>query len=106
MAFKDLQHYIEALEARPDLKRIRVSVDPELEITEIVLIHALNGQPRRNQRVDNLRYRVLPLDPLAFHHRIGFTVVSAVDGPFRFFVKVIVLLVWKQEENVGRVFIY
>ncbi|MEM2868598.1 MAG: menaquinone biosynthesis decarboxylase [Candidatus Bathyarchaeia archaeon] len=33
--FRDLHEYVEALEKRGDLKRIKVEVDPELEITEI-----------------------------------------------------------------------
>jgi 4-hydroxy-3-polyprenylbenzoate decarboxylase len=35
LAFKDLHDYIESLERRGELKRIKVEVDPELEITEI-----------------------------------------------------------------------
>jgi 4-hydroxy-3-polyprenylbenzoate decarboxylase len=35
MAFKDLPEYIAALETRRELKRIKVAVDPVLEITEI-----------------------------------------------------------------------
>lgn len=35
MAFKDLRDYLEALEKRGELKRIKVEVSPELEITEI-----------------------------------------------------------------------
>ncbi len=35
MAFKDLHHYIKALEERKELIRIKTEVDPELEITEI-----------------------------------------------------------------------
>ena len=35
MAYKDLQEFIRDLEARDDLRRIDVEVDPELEITEI-----------------------------------------------------------------------
>ena len=35
MAFRDLHHYIEELEKRGELKRVKVEVDPELEITEI-----------------------------------------------------------------------
>ena len=35
MAFKDLREFIELLEAEGELKRISVSVDPNLEITEI-----------------------------------------------------------------------
>ncbi|MBX3101834.1 MAG: menaquinone biosynthesis decarboxylase [Bacteroidetes bacterium] len=36
MAWKNLRHFIEALEAAGELKRIREYVNPELEITEIV----------------------------------------------------------------------
>lgn len=35
MAYKDLQEFVEHLEARGELKRIKTEVDPELEITEI-----------------------------------------------------------------------
>ncbi len=35
MAFKDLHDYVNALEKRGELTRIKVEVDPELEITEI-----------------------------------------------------------------------
>jgi 4-hydroxy-3-polyprenylbenzoate decarboxylase len=35
MAYKDLQDYMKAIEARGQLRRITVAVDPELEITEI-----------------------------------------------------------------------
>lgn len=35
MHFRDLQHYIEELENRHDLRRVSVPVDPMLEITEI-----------------------------------------------------------------------
>jgi 4-hydroxy-3-polyprenylbenzoate decarboxylase len=35
MAYKDLQDYMAAIEAKGQLKRISVEVDPELEITEI-----------------------------------------------------------------------
>jgi len=35
MAFKDLQHYLQELDARQELKRIDVETDPVLEITEI-----------------------------------------------------------------------
>ncbi|RDV83433.1 menaquinone biosynthesis decarboxylase [Ammonifex thiophilus] len=35
MAFKDLRDYLEALDKRGELKRIRVEVSPDLEITEI-----------------------------------------------------------------------
>ncbi len=35
MSFRDLREFIEALEAEGDLKRIRQTVDPHLEITEV-----------------------------------------------------------------------
>jgi len=35
MPFKDLQSFLNALERQKELKRVRVEVDPELEITEI-----------------------------------------------------------------------
>ncbi|HOX93015.1 MAG TPA: UbiD family decarboxylase, partial [Spirochaetales bacterium] len=35
MAYKDLQDFIRAIEARGELKRVAVEVDPRLEITEI-----------------------------------------------------------------------
>ena len=35
MPFSDLQHFMAVLERRGELRRIRVEVDPELEITEI-----------------------------------------------------------------------
>ncbi len=45
MAFQDLQNYIEALEARSELKRISVPVDPVLEITEIADRMVKSGGP-------------------------------------------------------------
>lgn len=45
MAFKDLQHYIEELESRQDLKRITAAVDPVLEITEIADRVVKSGGP-------------------------------------------------------------
>lgn len=45
MAFKDLQHYIEELESRQDLKRITAAADPVLEITEIADRVVKSGGP-------------------------------------------------------------
>jgi 4-hydroxy-3-polyprenylbenzoate decarboxylase len=45
MAFKDLQHYIEELESRQDLKRIAAAADPVLEITEIADRVVKSGGP-------------------------------------------------------------
>ena len=35
MAYRDLREFIEALESKGLLKRIKAEVDPDLEITEI-----------------------------------------------------------------------
>ena len=35
MLFKDLRHFIDLLEKKGELKRIKIEVDPYLEITEI-----------------------------------------------------------------------
>ncbi|MFA6808867.1 MAG: hypothetical protein WCR27_07725, partial [Eubacteriales bacterium] len=35
MAYRDLHDFVNALEARGELRRIKTEVDPELEITEI-----------------------------------------------------------------------
>lgn len=45
MVFEDLQHYINELEARQDLKRINALVDPVLEITEIADRMVKTGGP-------------------------------------------------------------
>ncbi len=45
MPFKDLQHYIEALEKKNDLKRVAAQVDPVLEITEIADRQVKSGGP-------------------------------------------------------------
>jgi len=45
MAYKDLQHYIDALESRQEMKRISAQVDPVLEITEIADRMVKTGGP-------------------------------------------------------------
>jgi 3-polyprenyl-4-hydroxybenzoate decarboxylase len=45
MAYKNLQHFIQTLEAAGELKRIRAFVDPVLEITEVVDRVSKNNGP-------------------------------------------------------------
>jgi 4-hydroxy-3-polyprenylbenzoate decarboxylase len=45
MKYKDLRDFIQQLEARGELKRIRTEVDPNLEITEICDRTLRRGRP-------------------------------------------------------------
>jgi 4-hydroxy-3-polyprenylbenzoate decarboxylase len=45
MAFRDLQEFMQQLEANGELRRIRVEVDPELEVTEITQRVLRDGGP-------------------------------------------------------------
>lgn len=47
MAFRDLREFIQALEERHELVRVRVAVSPNLEITEIV-DRVCKGRAKRN----------------------------------------------------------
>ncbi len=45
MAFTDFQSFLHALEAAGELKRVKIEVDPELEITEIATRSVREGKP-------------------------------------------------------------
>ena len=48
MAYKDLREFIEDLESKGLLKRIKTEVDPELEITEITdRVSKMRSEERR-----------------------------------------------------------
>lgn len=60
MSFKDLQHFIEALEEKGELKRIKTEVDPILEITEIAdRISKQYGPALLFEKVKGSKYPVL-----------------------------------------------
>ncbi len=60
MAYRDLQEFVAALERAGELKRVRVEVDPELEITEIATRMVLqNGPALLFEKVKGSRYPLL-----------------------------------------------
>lgn len=60
MTYRDLQHFIDVLESKGQLKRIRVPVDSELEITEITdRVSKQNGPALLFENVKGSAYPVL-----------------------------------------------
>jgi len=60
MPYRDLQQFVAALERAGELKRVRVEVDPELEITEIAIRQVLqNGPALLFEKVKGSRYPLL-----------------------------------------------
>ena len=66
MAFKNLREFLDLLEERDELRRIRVEVDPHLEITEIADRVMKAGGPaiavRERARAATFRWRSICLD--------------------------------------------
>lgn len=71
MAFKDLQDFIKYLEENGELKRIKVEVDPELEITEITdRVSKQYGPALLFERVKNSEYPLL-INALGTYERMS-----------------------------------
>ena len=67
MAYKDLREFIEALESKGLLKRIKTEVDPELEITEITdRVSKMKGEKNVALLFENVKGSKMPVLMNAF----------------------------------------
>ena len=60
-AYKDLQEFIQVLEAEGELLRIQKEVDPELEISEIYLRHAKEKDGGKAILFENVKGSDIPV---------------------------------------------
>ncbi len=83
MAYKDLQDFMAALEAKGQLKRITVEVDPELEITEIadrVMRQSGGGPALLFEKVKGSAYPLL-INAMGSEERMAMAFGASFHGP-------------------------